>query len=111
MHEARNSTINFHEQVSSTEANALQTCFFFGHRSNFFLNDQKKLSHFGQNVWKYMLMIIFTVSFNTTVRQMTEMSQWKKKNSSRLICGKLSQTTVIQKIVKKTSSLEKEPQS
>jgi len=41
-----------------------------------------------------MLMIIFTVSFNTTVRQMTEMSQWKKKNSSRLICGKLSQTTV-----------------
>jgi len=39
-----------------------------------FLNERKKFSHFGQNVWKYILMNNVTTSFNTTVRQMTEMS-------------------------------------
>jgi len=37
--------------------------------------NEKKLSHFGQNVSKYRLMNTVTASFNTTVRQMTEMSQ------------------------------------
>ena len=51
---------------------------FFGHRSKCFWNDRKKLSHFGQNVWKYKLMNIVAASFHTTVRQMTEMSRWPK---------------------------------
>ena len=38
---------------------------------------RKKLSHFGQNIWKYRLMNTVTASFNTTVRQMTEMPQQK----------------------------------
>jgi len=36
---------------------------FFGHRPQWFWNDRKKLSHFGQNVWKYRLMNTVTVSF------------------------------------------------
>jgi len=44
----------------------------------------KTLSHFDQNVWKYRLMNIATVSFNTTVRQMTEMFQWPKYLSKKL---------------------------
>jgi len=40
-----------------------------------FWNDRNKLSQFGQKVWKYRLMNIFTASFNTIVRKMTEMSQ------------------------------------
>jgi len=42
---------------------------------NAFQMTEKKLSHFGQNVSKYRLMNTVTASFNTTVRQMTEMSQ------------------------------------
>jgi len=59
-----------------------QTVFFFGHRPICFWNDRKKLSHFGQNVWKYRLINTVTASFNTTLRQMTEMSQRKKKQFS-----------------------------
>ena len=51
---------------------------FFGRRPKLFWNDRKKLSHFGQNFWKYRVMNTVTASFNTTVRQMTEMSQRKK---------------------------------
>jgi len=51
---------------------------FFGHRPERFWNDRKKLSHFGQNVSKYRLKNTVMVSFNTTVRQMTEMFQWPK---------------------------------
>jgi len=40
---------------------------------------RKKLSHFGQNVCKCRLMNTVTASFDRTVRQMTEMSQRKKK--------------------------------
>jgi len=50
----------------------------FGHRPNRFWNDRKKLSHFGQDAWKYRLKNTFRASFNTTVRQMTEMFQWRK---------------------------------
>ena len=35
-------------------------------------------SHFGQNVWKHRLKNTATPSFNTPVRQMTEMFQWLK---------------------------------
>jgi len=34
---------------------------------------EKKLSHFDQNAWKYRPMSTVTASFDTTVRQMTEM--------------------------------------
>ena len=44
-----------------------------------FWNDWKKLSHFSQKVWKYRPMITVTVSYDTTVRQMTEMSQRKNQ--------------------------------
>jgi len=42
---------------------------------------EKKLRHFGPNDRKYRLMRIVTPSLNTTVRQMTEMSQqkWPKR--------------------------------
>ena len=43
---------------------------------NDFENDRKKLNHFGPTVWKYRLMNTVTVSFNTTVRQMTEVFFW-----------------------------------
>jgi len=39
--------------------------------------DRKILSRFGQNAWKYRLMKTVAVGFNATVRQITEMSQWK----------------------------------
>ena len=50
---------------------------FSGHRPKCSGKDRKKLSHFGQNVWKYRLKNIVTASFHTTLRQMTEMSQWR----------------------------------
>jgi len=56
----------------------LPLVFFFDHRPKRFWNDRKELSHFGQNVWRYRLMNTVMVSFNTTVRQMTEMFQWPK---------------------------------
>jgi len=40
-------------------------------------NDRKKLSYFGQSARKYKLMNTVMASFNTIVRQMTEMSQRK----------------------------------
>jgi len=52
--------------------------FFFGHRPKCFWNDQKQLSHFGQNVWKYRLKNTATASVTATVRQMTEIFQWSK---------------------------------
>jgi len=48
----------------------------FSHRP-IFLNDRKKLSQIGQNVWKYILVNTVTASFNTTVKQRTETSQQK----------------------------------
>jgi len=50
---------------------------FFGHGPKRFWNDQEKLSHFGQNVWKQRLKNTVTASFSTTVRQMTELFQQK----------------------------------
>ena len=38
----------------------------------------KSFSRFCQNVWKHRLISTVTLSFNTTVRQFTEMSQWPK---------------------------------
>jgi len=58
--------------------NGYSQLFFFwsfsSHRPICLWNDQKDLSHFGQIVWKYKLMNTVTASFNTTVRQMTEMT-------------------------------------
>ena len=57
------------------------SCFFsviFRSETGMFLKWPKKLSHFGQNVWKYKLMNTLTARFNTAVRQMTEMFQWPK---------------------------------
>jgi len=51
---------------------------FLSHRPKGFWNDWKILSHFGQNVWKYRLKNTVMVSFDTTVRQMTEMFQCPK---------------------------------
>ena len=45
----------------------------------------EKLSHFGQNVWKYWLINTVMVSFNITVRRMTEMSQWPKCLSQKWV--------------------------
>ena len=54
--------------------------FFFGHRPNLFSHDRKKLSQFSHNVLKYRLLNTVTASSNTTMGQMTEMSQnkWPK---------------------------------
>jgi len=57
--------------------------FFFGHRPKYFWNDRKKLSHFGQNVWKYMPLNTVTASFDETARQMTEMFPWPKCRSKK----------------------------
>jgi len=43
---------------------------------------EKNSSHFRQDVWNYRLMDTVMMSFKTTVRQMTEMSQRKNKNQS-----------------------------
>ena len=56
----------------------MSPCFFFGRRPKRFWNGRKKLSHFGQNVWKCRLRSTVLVSFNTSVIQMTEMFQWPK---------------------------------
>ena len=53
----------------------------FGHGPKFVWNDRNKLSYFGQNVLKYRLMNTDTASFNATVRQTTEMSQRRKKQT------------------------------
>ena len=44
----------------------------------------KNLSHFGQNVWKYKITNTVTASFDTTVRQMTEMPHRKKRFEWRI---------------------------
>ena len=56
----------------------------FGHRAKRFWNDRKKSSHFGQNVCKYRLKNTFMVSFNTTVRQRTEMFKRKMKKTGEV---------------------------
>ena len=43
-----------------------------------FWNDREKLRYFVQNIWKYRIKNNVMASFNTTVRQMTEMFQWPK---------------------------------
>ena len=50
------------------------------HRLKCFWNDQKKSSHFGQNVWKNRLINtgLASCETKTTARQMTEMFQWPK---------------------------------
>ena len=60
----------FHRQI-------LSNLLFFGRRPKWFWNDQKKLSQYGRNVWKYRLMDTVMASFNITVRQMSEMFQRK----------------------------------
>ena len=50
----------------------VSSCFFM---AKCFCNDLKKLS---QIVWKHRLKNTVMASFNTTVRQVTEMSRWKK---------------------------------
>ena len=62
---------------STFGSNALDLV-FYSHRPKCLWNDQKKLSHLGQNIWKYKLMHNVTASFDATVRHMTEMSQWPK---------------------------------
>ena len=57
--------------------------YFSGHWPNFF-KDRKKVSGFGHNVSKYRAMHTVMASFNTTVGQMTEMSQRKNWPSSVL---------------------------
>ena len=64
---------------------------FFGHRPKCFWNDRKILSHFGQNICKYRLTNTVLVSFNTTVRQMTEMSQ--QKNDRNVPANKKTAST------------------
>jgi len=51
--------------------------FFFLSYTETFLKWPNKLGHFGQNVWKYRLINTVMVSFDTTARQMTEISQEK----------------------------------
>ena len=52
-----------------------------------------KESQFGHNVWKFSLVNIVALSFNTTVGQMTEMSQRKKKNRHEVkVASKFHQT-------------------
>ena len=48
-------------------------CFFSVTDRNVFEMTEKILSHFGQNVWSYKLMNTATASYNTVVRQMTNM--------------------------------------
>jgi len=54
---------------------------FFGHRPKRYRNDRKKLSHFDQEVRKQIKQAM--ASFDTTVRQMTEMFQWAKYLSKK----------------------------
>ena len=52
-----------------------------------FWNERKKLSQFGHNAQKASLVNNVTASFNTTMGQITEMPQWKKKILEKsLIC-------------------------
>ena len=69
--------VRYHRSVPSLFSTFFRS--FFGHRPKCFLNDRKKLSHFGQNVWKHELMNTVTASFNATAIQVTKMSQRKKK--------------------------------
>jgi len=57
--------------------------FFFGHKLKYFWNDLKKSSNFGQNFWKYRRMNTVMTTFDTTVRQMTEMFQSSKCHSKK----------------------------
>jgi len=62
----------------------LCTCFFLSVIDrNVFEMNEKNFSHFGQSVKKYRLMNTVTISFNTIVRQMTEMSQQKLSKMSQ----------------------------
>jgi len=51
---------------------------FFSVTDRIFFKRPKKLSHFGHDVRKHRLENTVTASFNTSVRQTTEMSQRKK---------------------------------
>jgi len=64
--------------VSPPELDKCVVLFFFSHRPKRFWNDWKKLSHFGQILWKYRLENNVMASFETTVRQITEMFQCPK---------------------------------
>ena len=55
-------------------------------RNVFFLNDRKKLSQFGHNVWKGRLVNTVMTSFNTIMGQMTKISQVKKRNPALRLC-------------------------
>ena len=83
---------------------------FSGHRPKRFWNDRKKLNHFG-HVWKYGLKNTVMVSFNTTVRQMTEMFQRPKclSKNDRNVSAKKNQTPrIIQSETKNNYSTQTE---
>ena len=77
-------------------------CFFwsfYAYRPKWFRNRRKNWGDFGQNVWKCRLKNTVNASFNTTVREMTEMFQWpkflnktdrnvsaKRKNMTQVMC-------------------------
>jgi len=87
---------------------------FFGYRPKCFWNDWKKFSNFGQNVWKYRVMNIVEVSFNTTLRQMAEMFQrpkWLIKKTKRLseknsilLWSRMSQERLTRQVLPATST-------
>jgi len=45
---------------------------------------EKKLSQFGHNIRKYRLLNTVAASFNTTMGEMTEISQRKNKHATRI---------------------------
>jgi len=57
---------------------------FLRSQTEMFLKWPKK-KDFGQNVWKYGLMNTDTASFDTTLRQMTKVSQQKKTGPNRTL--------------------------
>ena len=70
----------------------------------------KKLSHFGRNVWKCRLRNTVTVSFNTTVRQMTEIFQWPKclsKKWSKCLSAKKTDFKQVIFVVKRVNTASK----
>jgi len=52
---------------------------FFGH----LLVIRKKSSPTGHNVWKYRLVSTVMASFNTTMKQMIEISQWPNVSAKK----------------------------
>jgi len=66
--------------VEATLGYQWQFLVFFSVIDRFFKNDRKKLGEFGYDVRKYRLVNSVTLSFNTIIGQITEMSQRQKIN-------------------------------